>query len=812
MSDTSPAAPASLTQEEAATRAATITVDRYDIALDMTGLLEGETLSSVSTITFSARPGSSTFVDCVADVSAATLNGAELDLATISAGRIPLTDLAETNTLVVSASQSDTASSEGVLRTVDPSDGNVYVWTSFEPDDARRLWACFDQPDLKAVHAFTVAAPEEWTVLSNSAPASVSDAEAGARTWVFEDTPPLSTYVVVVNAGPFVEVRAERGGYDLGLYARRSLESQLERDREEILDITEHGLAWYGSKFAMPFPQRRYDQIFVPDMGGAMENWGAVTHSDTFIYRTPPTQEDRTERANVILHEMAHMWFGDLVTMRWWDDLWLNEAFASWAAVWASAAVPGYEDVWASIALTEKKMAYDTDLTPATHPIRGVVPSVDVAMANFDAITYMKGQAVLQQLHAYIGEEAYLAGLQAYFAEHAYGNTVLDDLMSAFGAAAGKDLTAWTTAWLDHAGTDVISLADGKVSVSSADGTVRPHRLDIASYDAEGGLLATTPVTVEDGPVEVDLPDAAAHLLNATDVTFAATRSDEASEAWLGQNAGRLPDAVARAVAVSSAWAAMFRGEIAGPDVVSRVASVLEHERNPQVTGEFLSMAAAAAELWTPPARVAEQRTLVADAAAALATDPANRDTALRVLAAHATTPEQLALAEEGAAEDVQVAWRLLGRRAETGDYDAEAVAALEARDPDPESWVSALGVRTARPLAEAKEEAWQVTMVERRLPRTDSGYALSSAFWRPGQEDVLAPYAQRYLDAATAIRGGGLLAYGLQLRLYPVTAGEEVAAAARAACEGDALVPFVRQTIIRLADVHCRQVAARSR
>jgi aminopeptidase N len=811
MSETSAAAPASLTQDEAAARAATVTVERYDITLDMTGLLEGETISSVSTITFSATPGTSTFVDCVAEVSAATLNGTAVDLATISAGRIPLEDLAETNTLVVSASQSETASSEGILRTVDPSDGNVYVWTSFEPDDARRLWACFDQPDLKAAHAFTVTAPGQWTVLSNSAPAEVSDEQGGVRTWVFEDTPPLSTYVVVVNAGPFVEVRAERGGYDLGLYARQSLRSQLERDREELLQITEHGLAWFGAKFAMPFPQRRYDQIFVPDMGGAMENWGAVTHSDAFIYRTAPTHADRTDRTNVILHEMAHMWFGDLVTMRWWDDLWLNEAFASWAAVWASAALPDYADVWASIALTEKKMAYDVDATPATHPIRGVVPSVDVAMANFDAITYMKGQAVLQQLHAYIGEEAYLAGLQAYFAEHAYGNTVLDDLMGAFGAAAGKDLSAWTTAWLDHAGTDVITLADGKVSVTSADGTVRPHRFDIASYDASGMLLATTPVTVEGAPVEVALPDAAAHLVNATDVTFAAVRSDEASEAWLGQNAGLLPDSLARAVAVNSAWAALFRGEIAGPEVVSRVASVLEREQNPQVTGEYLSMAVTAAELWTAPDRVAEQRALVAGAAATLADDPANRDTALRVLASHASTPEQLELAESGAAEDVQVAWRLLRRRAETGDYDAAAVAALEARDPDPESWVSALSVRTAQPLAEAKEEAWQVTMIERRLPRTDSAYALASAFWRPGQDEVLAPYAQRYLDAVAAIRGGGLLAFGLQLRFYPTQAGEDVAVAARAACDGDTLVPFVRQTVIRLADVHSRQVAARA-
>ncbi|MGH3352407.1 MAG: aminopeptidase N [Nocardioides sp.] len=810
------AAPASLTRDEAAARAATLTVDRYDIELDMTGLLEGETVTSVSTITFSATPGASTFVDCVADVSAATLNGATLDLATIEAGRIPLEGLAETNTLVVAASQSNTASSEGILRTVDPTDGNVYVWTSFEPDDARRLWACFDQPDLKAVHAFAVTAPPTWTVLSNSAPAKTSPHLAqptdGARTWVFEDTPPLSTYVVVVNAGPFVEVRAERGGYDLGLYARQSLSKQLERDTPDILRVTEHGLAWFGTRFGLPFPQRRYDQIFVPDMGGAMENWGAITHSDAFLFRTDPTLPERSERANVLLHEMAHMWFGDLVTMRWWDDLWLNEAFASWAAVWASAALEEYSAAWAGIAVTEKIAAYDTDISPATHPIRGVVPSVEVAMANFDAITYAKGQSVLQQLCAYIGEDSYLAGLQAYFAEHAYGNTTLSDLMDAFGRAAGKDLSGWTTAWLDHEGTDLIALSEGTITVTSPDGTVRPHHLEIASYAADGSLLASTPVTIEGGTAEVSLPDAAAHLVNATDVTYAATRSDEASEAWLRDHSGLLPTTTARAVSVDNAWLSLLRGEIGGPDLIGHVLQILVRERSPLVVAPFLALAERAAERWTAPETVELMRSAVAAAAVGFTNDPDNRTEALRVLARHATTEDQFALVEEAAADDIVLGWFLLARRSELGAYDAAAAEALTARDPDPEAWVWALLARSAGPDPAAKEEAWNLAMVERRLPHSEAGYRLPNAFWRPGQDEVLAPYASRYLESVEAIRGGGLLNYGLQMRFYPATAGDDVVAAVQEALDGGTLVPFVRQAVIARLDTHTRQLAARAR
>ena len=322
----------SLTQTEAEQRSALISVQRYDIAVDLTDLPTGPDVRCVSTVTFTCRePGADTFVDCAAEVLSATLNGAPLGSAVDE--RIALPALAEHNVLRVESVQRNTATGEGVHKAVDSADGEVYLWMSFEPDEARHVWACFDQPDIKVPHAFTVTAPREWTVLSNSGDAQIEDL-GRARRWTFPDTPPLAMYNTVVNAGRFHELRREVGGHDLGIYARQSLAPVLERDADEIFTLTEQGLAFFAGVFGMPFPQRRYDQVFVPEMGGAMENYGCVTWSDAFLGWATPTPADRQLLAKVLLHEMAHMWFGNIVTMRWWDDLWLNEAFAEFAAHW----------------------------------------------------------------------------------------------------------------------------------------------------------------------------------------------------------------------------------------------------------------------------------------------------------------------------------------------------------------------------------------------------------------------------------------------------------------------------------------------
>ncbi|MDX6260213.1 MAG: aminopeptidase [Kribbellaceae bacterium] len=353
--------------------------------------------------------------------------------------------------------QANTADGEGVHRAVDPADGEVYVWTSYEPDQARYVWACFDQPDLKAPHVFTVTAPGAWTITSNSGDPAI-EALGEARRWVFPATPPLSTYNAVVNGGPLHEIRRTARGYDLGIFARRSLASVLERDADEIFTVTAQGLGFFGDVFGLPFPQRKYDQVFMPEFGGAMENYGCVTWSDAFLRRSTPTPAERENLALVLLHEMAHMWFGNIVTMRWWDDLWLNEAFAEFASNWAAVSVTSYSDAWAAHLAGEKLKAYLVDQGPTTHPIRQPVHDVAEGAATFDAITYPKGASVLQQLMTYVGEAPFSRGLTKYFTNHAWSNATLEDLIAAIAAETDRDLDRWSKAWLDQSGTDRLTL------------------------------------------------------------------------------------------------------------------------------------------------------------------------------------------------------------------------------------------------------------------------------------------------------------------------------------------------------------------
>jgi aminopeptidase N len=807
---------ASLTQQEASERAALIAVQRYDIAVDLTGLLEGETIESTSTIAFTCTtPGATTFVDCVADIQRATLNEVDLDLSTAGAGRLPLPDLQADNVLVVAVSQSDTDIAAGILRTVDPTDKLVYVWTSFEPDDARRVWACFDQPDLKATHRFIVSAPESWTVTSNCPPEAVTSV-GDAKIWLFPDTPPLSTYVVVVNAGPFHEIRSTRGGYDLGLYGRQSLKQFLERDAEELFDLTAKGLEFFGDRFGSPFPQERYDQVFVPNMGGAMENWGCVTWTDSVLYRSQPTHAQRAMRASVLLHEMAHMWFGDLVTMQWWDDLWLNEAFASWAATWAAVNATEYTDGWAGFLAGLKLDGYRMDMSPGTHPIRGEVPDVAEAMANFDAITYVKGESVLKQLVAYVGEDVFVAGLRAYFRDHAYGNTRLTDLMSAVGAAAGRDLGDWTEAWFDRSGTDTLSLVESALHVAGPDGNApRPHRLDITSYRAsDEGLtaLATTAVETTGTRADLDLPEADLHLVNAGDLTFAAVRPDPDSLRLMRERAGQLPDPLSRALAVTTAWDMLLTGELSPADVVATVTAALATERSASVVEPFLGMALRAAEQWAPLGQMAGLLEQVAVSATALAGVPEHRQPALRTLAASASTGAHFALLDDAAAHDRDLAWRIAARRAELGDYDEAAVEALLDGDPDPDASARALGVRGARPEADAKEEVWRAVLVDRSVPMGLSLLSVAGLFWRPTQSELLKPFTDRYLEQVTGLTGGGMLSLGSIMRgMFPTAvADQEFLDRANEIAAEPGTHPAIRSTLLTGGDTVRRIIDAR--
>ncbi|MGH3345719.1 MAG: aminopeptidase N [Nocardioides sp.] len=803
----------SLTRPEAETRARLLTVSRYDVEVDLTGLLDGEVWESTSTVSFTcSEPGASTFIDAVGEVGRATLNGVDLDLATADGSRIPLPDLATDNTLVVALSQADTTASAGILRTVDPTDGLVYVWTSLECDDARRLWACFDQPDLKALHRFTVNAPEAWTVTSNLRPATVSEPHAGTRTWSFPDTPPLSPYVTVVNAGPFHEIREQRGAHSLGLYCRQSLVSNLERDAPALLDLTEAGLAFFGDRFGQPFPEAHYDQVFVPNMGGAMENWGCVTWGDGYLHRGTPTHSQRQMVAITLLHEMAHMWFGDLVTMRWWDDLWLNEAFASWASTWAAAEATEFRDSWAGFLVGRKLDAYRVDMGPASHAIRNEVHNVDSALANFDAITYAKGQAVLHQLMAYVGEEAFTLGLQDYFARHAWSNTRLVDLISAVERASGRDLQQWTSDWLDRAGTDTLTVTDGTVEAVAADGgEPRPHRIDIGTYTETGELLERTPLETSGPTTPLPPLPAGLQLLNDTDLTFAAVRTEDDSLRRLLASVGSMSDPTARALIVSAGMDLLRKGELGGPAILDSVLGALASEKSPTLLEPFLVIARDVAELWCPPNQVEASLARVADQALALSRDQEQRRPALNVLATCASTPVHDEALDEAAGDDVDLAWRVAIRRAERGVLPDGVVEDLIARDPDPDASARAVAVKAARPEAATKAEVWHELFDKRSVPAGYPTFHVAKAFWRPAQGDLLLPWADRYLEEMRTLSGGLLAILSMVRSMYPIVGDGAFVARSLELAEAPGTDPTVRGALLTGADTLSRMLKARN-
>ncbi|MDQ1629748.1 MAG: aminopeptidase [Actinomycetota bacterium] len=813
----------SLTRDEARERAALVTVDRYDIALDLSDLDDGDAFRAVSTISFRCSdPGATTFLDCAAQVVSATLHGEPLPDDAVGDARITLTGLRSDNVVVVESVQRCTGQATGIHRSVDPADEQVYVWTSFEPDDARRAWACFDQPDLKAVFALTVTAPQTWTVLSNSAPESVEDS-AGARRWTFADTPPLSTYVPVVNAGPFHERRVRRDGHDLGLYARQSLAAFLDRDAEEIFDVTAAGLAFFGEQFAMPFPQERYDHVFVPDMGGAMENYGCVTWSDSAIYRSAPTHTQREDRAGILLHEMAHMWFGDIVTMRWWDDLWLNEAFAEWASNWASTRATEFSDAWAGFLTSAKLTGYRADRAPTTHPIRQPVDDVAEAAAGFDHITYWKGASVLKQLVAYVGEERFVAGLRSYFTAHAWANATLGDLVAQLREAGGRDLSGWVTGWLETAGTDRLRLeASGAGFVLHAEGPgggdPRPHRVDVGVYDdGEDTLVRRDLVPLETAGARTPLPplDPAPYLLlvNDEDLTFAAVQPDDESLAQLITSAGRLPRPLSRAVAVQTVWDMLVTDRIPAVDFVRCVLGVLVRETADSVVEPFLALAVSAAELWSPDEARDELLSSVAEVSLELAgPDGSRRQAALRTLARTATTPGQLDALRELAGRDLDLRWRALTRLAALDRLDRAELQALLDRDPDPDAWGRALAVETAQPDAAAKETAWRAAVEERRVP-ISSLHDLAASFWQPSQAALLAPYAERYVAALPQLsRAGMLVALSTTSAMFPVVGvvASDLDRTVDAAADPE-ISPLVRRVVLEKADQVRHMLTARA-
>ncbi|PRH76796.1 aminopeptidase N, partial [Streptomyces solincola] len=593
-----------LTREEARERAALLSVDGYEVALDLRSAVgegggeEPRTFRSVTTLRFTcAAPGADSFADLIApSVHSVVLNGRELDPAEVFDGaRITLPGLAEQNTLVVDARCAYSRTGEGMHRFVDPEDGEVYLYTQYEPADARRVFANFEQPDLKAPYRFTVTAPEGWSVWGNGAEES---REGGV--WRFAGTAPISTYITCVVAGPYHHVTDvyRRDGIEipLGAMCRRSLARHF--DADDVFLITKQGFDFFHDNFDYPYPFGKYDQAFVPEYNlGAMENPGLVTFREEYVYRGKVTRAAYERRANVILHEMAHMWFGDLVTMVWWDDLWLKESFADFMGSFVLAEATRFTDSWVTFANSRKSWAYRADQLPSTHPITADIRDLEDAKLNFDGITYAKGAAVLKQLVAYAGREAFFEGARRYFKRHAYGNTRLEDLLAVLEETSGRDMRAWSRSWLETTGVNALTPlvtcdAEGRITELAVeqDGEVlRPHRAAVGLYRLDGGELVryaraeadvTGARTVVAGLAGERRPDLV--LVNDDDLTYCKIRFDERSLETLRGHLGALSDPLARALCWSALWNMTRDALMPARDFVAAAAAFAgRHQRVP---------------------------------------------------------------------------------------------------------------------------------------------------------------------------------------------------------------------------------------
>nr|WP_255472109.1 aminopeptidase N [Quadrisphaera setariae] len=802
-----------LSRAEAAERAALVDVSSYDVELDLT--TGPTTFRSRTTVRFSAREGASTFLDLVAPhVHELVLNGEALDAHEVADGvRVQLHGLAAENEVVVVADCAYMNTGEGLHRFVDPVDGEVYLYSQFEVADSRRVFAVFEQPDLKAVFTFTVTAPDHWTVVSVSpTPEPSPGPAAGSATWRFAPTPVLSSYVTAVVAGPYHVERGELTSSDgrtvpLGVFCRRSLAEHL--DAGEIMDITRAGFAFYEGLFEIPYPFPKYDQLFVPEFNaGAMENAGAVTFLERYVFRSKPTEAVVERRAVTILHELAHMWFGDLVTMRWWDDLWLNESFAEYASTLATAEATRWTDAWTTFASMEKAWAYRQDQLPSTHPIVADMVDLEAVEVNFDGITYAKGASVLKQLVTYVGRDAFFEGVRRYLRAHSFSNATLADLLRELEATSGRDLASWSSVWLEKAGVttlkpEVHTAEDGSITSLVVTQTTppehpvqRPHRLAVGFYDLHvpGGRTAgeddddagdapaagAAPRLVRTGRVEVDVDgertDIASQLgslsgrdapdlllLNDDDLAYAKIRLDPSSLATAVEHLSAIEDALPRTLVWSAAWDMARDAEMAARDFVDLVLDNAAVESTPatsSVLRTLLQQLTSATRLYTAPGH---RDDVVAGVAAslmdlALAAEPGS-DAQLQLATAAAgwaRTPAQLdAVAGwlsgdaplEGLSVDTDLRWELLTALVVEGRAGEAEIAAELARDDTASGRLAAAGARAAIPDPAAKQAAWSQLVASSAEPGLANAEraAVIGGFARVHDAALLEPFVEPY-------------------------------------------------------------------
>ena len=773
-----------ITKAEAAGRSALIAVDHYDVVLDLSQVRTSPTFRSITTVTFHATPGASTWIDLVAEgVDALTLNGVALDPALHDDHRIALDGLAEFNTLIVDARCRYTRDGTGLHRFVDPVDEETYLYTQFECPDARQMYANFEQPDLKATFAFTVTAPDHWEVVSNGLEAAREHAGTGVDRWTFATTKRISTYITAIVAGPYHHVHDEyvgsNGSYPLGIYCRKSLAPFL--DQENLFRVTKQGFAFFEEQFGFGYPFEKYDQLFCPEYNaGAMENAACVTILEDYIFRSKVTRFQYIQRANTILHELAHMWFGDLVTMRWWEDLWLNESFAEWAAYWSMTRCTEFVDGWTDFLGLRKEWGYRQDQLPSTHPIAATMIDIDAVRPNFDGISYAKGASVLKQLVAYTGEEAFIAGVRSYLQKYQFANATLADLLRELSAASGHDLSAWMGTWIQTPGVNLLRVetevdGDGiytKVLLhqepprepAGLEPILRSHRILLGFYDLVDGALTCTDrvwVTADGAITELDdlvgRPRPDLLLVNDGDHTFAKVRLDHHSLHNAIRNYGAIEDSLARTLVWMSAWDMTRDGELPTRDWVALVLQAIDTEPEVSVIQVLLRYAKLSVDFYGNPVRRPSYYRQFADALfhAAHNADPGSEHQLafVRGLLSYATSSEHLdwiaglyegSATLEGLTIDVDLRWGLLSRLVTTGTYEPKRIDEELARDNTAFGAQSAAFARAAAPTAEAKAAAWALLTGTDDIPNSIFEYT-AMGFRQVEQAHLLEQYVPAY-------------------------------------------------------------------
>ena len=787
-----------LTRLEAADRSATVHTQTYDVTLDLT---RGETVfGSSTTVRFTSTPGSSTFIDLIAPVvHSISLNGRALDPAEIYAdSRITLTELAADNELVVVADCAYMHTGEGLHRFTDPADGETYLYSQFEVPDSRRVFAVFEQPDLKASFTFTVTTPVSWTVLSNSptpepTPAKASDGSGDAHTFAFAPTEPMSSYVTAIVAGPYVGVTDEYVAGDgrtvpLGVYCRKSLAEHM--DSAEILDLTKRGFAYYENLFATHYAFTKYDQIFVPEFNaGAMENAGCVTHRDDYIFRSRPVEARVERRAVTILHELAHMWFGDMVTMTWWNDLWLNESFAEFASTLATAEITRWSQAWTTFQTLEKGWAYNQDQLSSTHPVAAEINDLHDVEVNFDGITYAKGASVLAALVGYAGRDNFFAGIQRYLAAYAYANAELADLLRELETVSGRDLSTWTRLWLQEAGVTTLRMqvatdADGVITQAAvrqeipadSPASLRPHRVAIGCYSLTGQGTDTrlertdriepdvdgelTPVPELVGTKRADVL-----VLNDDDLTYAKIRLDEDSLAQGLAHIDAFTESLPRSIVLASAWDMTRDGELAASRFLKAALPALGVEEHSSVIQGLLGRVATCLSGFLPPAVRHDLAQETADQLLTLVrAAQAGSDKQLqlvRALAAHAVTGEQLDVVTgllEGSAVldgldvDQDLRWDLLTALVAADRYGEEQIRAEEAQDRTTTGRERAAEARAAVPTPEAKAATWRALIDDASMPNETQVRVLRGLTSVERRPELLVPFVSSYVEAIDSV------------------------------------------------------------